>query len=71
MAILVFIKDMPVYKHGANEPFKVDIKKGARYEVEDMDAKLLVFAYTDWMTGTIAMYVESIVDSGFAEYIKE
>jgi len=71
MATLIFKEDMPIYKHGENEPFKVDIVKGAKYEVDGDESKLLVFGYCDWMSGTLVMDVKSIIDNGFAVIIKE
>jgi len=71
MTILAFIKDMPVYKHGENEPFKVDITEGKQYTIDDIKSSLLVFGYTDWMSGSLVMNVQSIVDDGFAVIIEK
>lgn len=70
MSKVIFIKDMDIYQHGNNEPFKVDIVAGTEYEVEDTKSKLLVFAYCDWMSGTLAMDIESIIEKGYAIFEK-
>jgi hypothetical protein len=64
--VLVFTKDMPIYQHGNNEPFKVDILEGRKFNIEPNQPKLLVFGYCDWMSGTLAMDIDGIIADGYA-----